>query len=178
MTEKAPADGRAAEWHGPSFAVGTGGVDDGGLACPFGMSDVADTAPSASASTEFDRIATAPRRARQYVTIVLGALYVPDALAERAVLVTSELVTNAVRHGKAGPVRLGLDLRGDVLTLTVADRTPYVPLPDAEVPQVYQESGRGLALVEALSARWGHRPADGDPACGTEVWAELTASDT
>lgn len=146
MTEKAPAHGQAA-----------------------------DAAPSAVARTEFDRLPTAPRRARQYVTVVLGALYVPAAVAERAVLVTSELMTNAVRHGAAGPVRLALDLRGDVLTLTVSDRTPYVPLPDAELPDAYAESGRGLALVEALSARWGHRPT-ADPDDGTEVWAELTGA--
>jgi anti-sigma regulatory factor (Ser/Thr protein kinase) len=111
------------------------------------------------------------------VTVVLGALYVPAALAERAVLVTSELVTNAVRHGKAGPVRLQVDLRGDVLTLTVSDRTPYAPLPDAELPDACAESGRGLAMVEVLSARWGHR-SSGEPDNGTEVWAELSAAQT
>lgn len=174
MTEKAPAHGRAAEWHSPPSAGGADGADGGGLACPFGGSEPGDTAPSAFARTEFDRLPTAPRRARRYVTVVLGALHVPEALTERAVLVTSELVTNAVRHGTTGPVRLVLDLRGDVLTLTVADRTPYAPLPDAELPDVCEESGRGLALVELLAARWGHRAADGDPAHGTEVWAELT----
>ncbi|MFI0718234.1 ATP-binding protein [Streptomyces sp. NPDC021224] len=131
----------------------------------------------ASTSAEFDRHPSAPGRARRYVNETLAALPVPAAVAERAELVTSELVTNAYRHGTTGPVRLCVNLCGDVLTLTVADRTPYAPLPAAELPGGCEESGRGLGLVELLSVRWGHGPVQGEAANGTEVWAELMAAD-
>jgi anti-sigma regulatory factor (Ser/Thr protein kinase) len=114
---------------------------------------------------------TAPGRARRYVADVLGALAVPGEAAEAALLVTSELVTNAVRYGRADRVRLLIAAcSADGVTLTVADSTPYEPLPEAVMAGELDESGRGLALVAALSATWGHRP---EPGGGTAVWAEL-----
>lgn len=144
---------------------------------PFRSTSPADEPDTASASAEFDRHPSAPGKARRYVNETLAALPVPAAVAERAELVTSELVTNAYRHGTAGPVRLRVSLGGDVLTLTVTDRTPYAPLPAAELPGGCAESGRGLGLVELLSVRWGHGPVEGEAANGTEVWAELMTAD-
>lgn len=104
------------------------------------------------------------------MTATLAILSLPD-LADIAELIASELVTNALRYGQ-GDLQLLLDLVQGAVTLTVADQTPFAPLhavhasPDAE-------HGRGLALVEALAARWGSRPVDGTPAHGTAVWAEI-----
>jgi anti-sigma regulatory factor (Ser/Thr protein kinase) len=128
---------------------------------------------AASAGITLPRAASAVSEARQYVTSALPDLCVrPDAV-EDAELITSELVTNAFRHGRKGAVRLLIDLRDGTLTLTVADQTPYLPLPSAAPATDRDESGRGLFLVEALAEKWGHRPVAGNPACGTAVWATL-----
>ena len=131
----------------------------------------------ASVGIMLDRDRAAPGHARQYATAALADLCVTSEATEAAVTIISELVTNAVKYGDAGPVRLLVNLRCGTLTLTVADDTPYTPLPDAALPAAWeQETGRGLALVAALSQRWGHRPVGTDPECGTAVWAELAGA--
>jgi anti-sigma regulatory factor (Ser/Thr protein kinase) len=114
----------------------------------------------------------------RHTTITLGALEgaVPSArahvrqllrewnhagLGEDAGLVASELVTNAVRASAGlgpaiAPVRIWLGSDTHCVLLAVADASPRSPVrlnlaPDAE-------GGRGLALVEALSTRWGWHP--------------------
>jgi hypothetical protein len=88
-------------------------------------------------------------------------------------VVVSELVTNAVAASAglraAAPVLVWLGSDGHCLLLAVADVSPRPPVrldvwPDAE-------GGRGLALVEALSDRWGWHPAT---VTGLKkvVWAE------
>jgi anti-sigma regulatory factor (Ser/Thr protein kinase) len=79
-------------------------------------------------------------------------------LAGDVVLVTSELVTNAVqasmRLAVPAPVHLAVSTGGGWwLVVAVADASPAVPLrlpPDGD-----RIGGRGLALVEAFSGRWG-----------------------
>jgi anti-sigma regulatory factor (Ser/Thr protein kinase) len=83
-----------------------------------------------------------------------------------ALLLLSELTTNALLHGR-GPreVRLGRDRRH--LTLEVHDGAPTLPRPG--LPGTDDEHGRGLLLVSLLAARWGTRPT---PA-GKAVWCVL-----
>lgn len=128
---------------------------------------------TASAGTLLPRDQSAPGRARAYLSDELPRLAVHPEAVESAVLIASELVTNAYRHGRRGDVRLIVSLAAGTLRLTVADQTPYVPLPAAEDAADDAECGRGLFMVERLSATWGHRPVGGDPECGTAVWAEL-----
>lgn len=90
-------------------------------------------------------------------------------MAEALVMV-SEVVTNAVRHG-GPPVRL--KVRCASLTGAVCARhgrgDPRPPAPTQAGPE--EESGRGVALVDALSDAWGVEP--GDP--GNTVWFTLSA---
>ncbi|MER5180045.1 SpoIIE family protein phosphatase [Streptomyces sp. NPDC002896] len=91
-------------------------------------------------------------------------------LAEEAdvvLLVVSELVTNALVHTH-GAVRLDLTLAGDRLRVAVSDTSPRAP---AKPVIVDWEStgGRGLLLVEAMSACWGSVPVSG----GKQVWSEI-----
>lgn len=83
------------------------------------------------------------------------------AASEDAVLAASELVANALLHGR-GPVTLSLSIRrklrgGARLTCEVADSCPALPAPRATEPD--DENGRGLAIVNALAASWGVREA-------------------
>ncbi|MBM9437242.1 ATP-binding protein [Actinacidiphila bryophytorum] len=74
-----------------------------------------------------------------------------------AAVVASELVTNALRHTASGPVRMDLDVYEDTAVLWVYDGEPHADPLSAEVPSSADElleGGRGLYLVEALTARW------------------------
>ncbi len=73
-------------------------------------------------------------------------------MTETALLLVSELATNAIRHGSP-PVRLSLRLDRDRLRVEVTDSSPT--LPELSRPGPNQIGGRGLQIVQLLSARWG-----------------------
>jgi anti-sigma regulatory factor (Ser/Thr protein kinase) len=111
--------------------------------------------------------------ARQFVSRALaGCPAVTDA-----VLLTSELATNAVQHsasGQGGSLAVVISHVQDRVRITVSDNG------SASHPTVAAEdglatSGRGLILVDALADRWGYAggpgPA-GEQAAGL-VWFEL-----
>jgi Histidine kinase-like ATPase domain len=74
------------------------------------------------------------------------------ARVDHAMLVASELVTNAVIHAHS-QLRLLVELRSHQLHLAVHDADPHL-LRLATAPEVLAEGGRGLPLVEALAASW------------------------
>ncbi|MER6122865.1 ATP-binding protein [Streptomyces sp. NPDC001795] len=90
---------------------------------------------------------------------------------ENAVLVTSELVTNAVMH--AASERIVCRVRTDGLRLHIEvedeNRAETLPVPRQACPD--DSGGRGLVLVGVLSSDWGVRDAPHGP--GRVVWAEL-----
>ena len=73
-------------------------------------------------------------------------------MTETALLLVSELATNAIRHGSP-PVRLSLRLDADRLRVEVTDSSPALPRLDQPGPD--QTGGRGLQIVQELAARWG-----------------------
>ncbi|WP_079064124.1 ATP-binding protein [Streptomyces sp. NRRL F-4489] len=93
----------------------------------------------------------------------------PDGRApadpEVAVLLTSELVTNALLHTEGGAVVTARVT--DRLRVEVRDFAARRPEPRA--PSAAGTSGRGLMLVRALADDWGIRP-EGNGKC---VWFEL-----
>ncbi len=92
-------------------------------------------------------------------------------LEETAVLLVSELVTNSVRHADSSGAMLALRLQitNAALRIEVHDGDPRWPRP--VVPAELDESGFGLALVDALASKWGVS----DTATGKAVWVELDA---
>jgi anti-sigma regulatory factor (Ser/Thr protein kinase) len=98
-------------------------------------------------------------------------------LADTVELVVSELVTNAV-HASAGlagqqaarPVRFWLASDRYQVMIHVWDPDRRRPVSRAAWPD--EETGRGLLLVDALSARWGCYSPDGH--AGKIVWALCT----
>jgi anti-sigma regulatory factor (Ser/Thr protein kinase) len=80
--------------------------------------------------------------------------------AETAVLLTSELVTNAIAHETGETVTLTISCICGQLRVDVHDTSPAPPVP-VTVP-ADAETGRGLMLVSSLSTDWGfHRTAAG-----------------
>jgi anti-sigma regulatory factor (Ser/Thr protein kinase) len=124
---------------------------------------------------------SAPRYARAFVPGVL-ADWGLEHLREDAELVASELVTNALRVScAAGPasctasplrramIRVRLVLLEGSLIIEVWDQVVARPAP-ARATDPDAENGRGMLIVEALSAQWNsYDPAEG----GKWVWAEL-----
>ena len=89
-------------------------------------------------------------------------------MTETALLLVSELATNALRHGSP-PVRLSLRLDRDRLRVEVSDSCP--DLPELSHPDPDQVGGRGLQIVQQLAAAWG---ATALPRrLGKTVWFEL-----
>ncbi|WP_308457784.1 ATP-binding protein [Streptomyces sp. SM1] len=78
-----------------------------------------------------------------------------DELVDAAQLCVSELVSNVVTHvGHGTPGSLTVFLTGTHLRIEVQDPDPRV-LPTLVTTDVDAEGGRGMALVEALTDRWG-----------------------
>lgn len=88
-------------------------------------------------------------------------------------LVVAELAANAVLHGRVPGRDFALLLRheddGQAIRIEVSDTHPARPT--CARPGEEEEYGRGLVLVDALSARWGVRDRLGP---GKTVWAECT----
>ncbi|MYS41864.1 PAS sensor protein, partial [Streptomyces sp. SID5998] len=112
------------------------------------------------------RVPEAVRHARRFTRRTLRAWGVTEE-TDAALLVVSELVTNALVHTE-GQVRLDLTLVSHRLRIAVADGSPRTPV---KPPSIGWEAtgGRGIYLVEALSAAWGTLPVGG----GKQVWCEL-----
>jgi anti-anti-sigma regulatory factor len=87
-------------------------------------------------------------------------------LVESAEIVVTELVSNAVRHGRP-PIELSLERRGRYLHIRVRDRSPVRP--SRLTPTEHSERGRGLLIVDAFATSWGSDL----NADGKVVWATL-----
>ncbi|MFF5447610.1 ATP-binding protein [Streptomyces sp. NPDC012888] len=105
--------------------------------------------------------------ARDLTTATLTAWGWPADRVEIAVLLVSELVTNAHRHAGTD-AWLHLDPIPDGARLAVRDNDPAPPVP--RTPDLDRATGGfGLHLLDRLSAEWG---VDGD-STGKRVWAHV-----
>lgn len=112
--------------------------------------------------------ASAPKLARHAV----GKLDLTGAARDDALLVVSELATNAVLHSGTDPneeIEIVAEFVGDRLRIVVADvgRSDKAPVPRAaEYPG---PGGMGLRVVDVIAQGWGSERRD-----GMRVWVELT----
>ncbi|HKC29015.1 MAG TPA: ATP-binding protein [Jatrophihabitans sp.] len=120
------------------------------------------------ASADIPATVHGPRAARAFVAAMLDAWSL-RALGYQAQLIASELVTNAYQHAPGTDsfeLQLALD-DGTHLRIALADGSaikPTIAELDRERP-----AGRGLRIVQAVSAQWGTEEHQG----GKRVWAEL-----
>jgi hypothetical protein len=105
----------------------------------------------------------AVQHTRAFVTTTLRDWSIPVDLADDIVLLVSELVTNAVVHGKP-PIELCLRRTTDQVVLEVYDGTTVLPRKLRPTPE--DEHGRAMQLVTLLAHRWGTRPTQH----GKAVW--------
>ena len=113
---------------------------------------------------QLPRANDAPWIARRQVTAWLSAVLKQDQL-QTAKLLTSELVTNAVLHGR-GRIVLRAQVNEDRVLVEVIDEGKGF---EHELRRRNSEDlhGRGLLIVDSESSRWGIREG------ATHVWFEL-----
>jgi anti-sigma regulatory factor (Ser/Thr protein kinase) len=111
--------------------------------------------------------------ARKRLGADLSAAGIFDATVGDAVLVVSELLSNAIRHARPLPganVQVAWAVDQDAIEVAVSDGgAPTTPLPAHAT--VSSLGGRGLDIVEYVARTWGVRSDDS----GQTVWAVLAA---
>lgn len=113
----------------------------------------------------------APAVARRFVAEQCAQL--PAGVVADAELLVSELVTNAVVHGRSAiTLRVNVDPPG--IGIAVHDRGDN-PIELARgLPDPDEPGGRGLLIVQAIATAWGVMPSDPPP--GKTVWFRLEPS--
>jgi anti-sigma regulatory factor (Ser/Thr protein kinase) len=136
---------------------------------------------SGSASCSLPTCFEAVQGARRFTGATLAQWELPDMFDEVA-LVVSELVTNALRYGHPAsgqhdplpsatheqPFLLSLVHHGPAVLCAVFD--PGRDVPEIKEPDFFQESGRGLHVLQSLAESWGWTTPDRH---GKAVWALL-----
>lgn len=139
-------------------------------------SDVLMT-PSHAQTLELSQSPLAPSLARQFVRVTCQGCD-PDVM-DSAVLLTSELVTNAISHavptGLVGaPISVIMEVTTDKVRIEVYDGDASTFPSRADRPPSLRSSGWGLVLVDRMSTEWGSTVlADGR---GKVVWFQLALS--
>jgi anti-sigma regulatory factor (Ser/Thr protein kinase)/anti-anti-sigma regulatory factor len=108
----------------------------------------------------------APRSARRLVDEMCIRWHLGSELRDRAQLVVTELVTNAVEHAGSG-IELIVTVRRHVLRIEVCDDNDVLPHPQHSPPDT--PGGDGLRLVTRLASHWGSKPTSR----GKLIWADL-----
>jgi anti-sigma regulatory factor (Ser/Thr protein kinase) len=112
---------------------------------------------------------TASRMSRRFLEAATCPVH-RAGVHDGALLLVSELVTNAVVYGSP-PIKLRVTCNGsEGLEVRVSDGSDRLPERREAAPLA--EGGRGLFLVESLSSRWGVEATE----AGKEVWFALRPS--
>ncbi|MGR8008617.1 ATP-binding protein [Streptomyces hypolithicus] len=122
---------------------------------------------NASAGSIAAEDAPRPRQFRRIVRAVLRH-WGQASLTASAELLATELLTNALQHGRGPAVGVRMFLTASHLVIEVADGSPELPVPRNASSD--DEDGRGLLLVDAIAEAWGVSPD------GTTTWCSLTLS--
>ena len=104
--------------------------------------------------------------ARRFIRQLAASHALGGEVVDQLVLVGCELVTNAVLHARTA-LTLTLELYPDRVLVSVRDQSSAPAALRHYRPEAL--TGRGLALVSAISRRWGVDPAG----AGKRIWAEI-----
>lgn len=127
--------------------------------------------PEAAVSVAVPHERRAVRMARRALAEELAAAGVPEDARSDAMLVLSELVSNAVRHAAplpSGEIRVRWRVRDDALHIEITDGGAGTR-PHASVAALSALGGRGLDIVRTVSSQWGVT----EGADSVTVWAEV-----
>ncbi|MGW5335213.1 ATP-binding protein [Streptomyces bauhiniae] len=124
---------------------------------------------SGRASARYPKVRASVSKARDFARLFADGIDA-DGLGDDLVLIVSELVTNAVIHGKTAPgrqVEVTLDHTAGRVRVEVRDTGEGTPRRRPRIPLAV--AGRGLEIVDALCEKWGVA----EQVVGKTVWAEL-----
>ena len=124
-----------------------------GLSCgDLGTDVVPARSPERSLAVRasFPPTASSVRAARSFVGSVVNG---PDEVLDTALLLTSELATNVIRHAATDFEVTLCPLNATTVRVCVRDQSVNAPVVREE--PLDAENGRGLTLVAALAAAWG-----------------------
>lgn len=108
--------------------------------------------------------------ARRFVAGVLHSWRMSELTGGDAELLTSEVVTNALRHGQS-PITVIMRYDGHSIRVEVGDGSRA--LPRRRQPSRLDTGGRGLQIVDLVAAAWGVTATVG----GKRVWFEVPAGE-
>ncbi|WP_326764056.1 ATP-binding protein [Streptomyces sp. NBC_01591] len=126
--------------------------------------------PSRHCTVELQALPSRIGQVRRIISAQLRYWHL-DPLVDQAALGVTELLTNVHRHAQPDKsCTVEIELLLERLTVSVHDHDPR--LPTVREPSASSTSGRGLALIAAVSESWGVRPRGG---AGKVVWFTLPA---
>ncbi len=114
-----------------------------------------------------------PSIARTRLAAFLTVHRASSAVIDDALIVISEMIANAVRHGRPKPdgtIEISWSISGTLLELSVHDGGVSEPLEPVDFDED-SLSGRGLSIINRVADRWWV-----DMSQGTRVNAELLMS--
>ena len=120
---------------------------------------------SATLSVELPRTPLAPSMARHALEDLSDSVD-PVVLPDVRLLVC-ELITNSVKYGGEGPVRLEVDASGSTLRAEIIDQGAGFTPVERDREDLDKVGGWGLHLTEQLTSRWGTFEGS------THVWFEI-----
>jgi len=137
--------------------------------------DASPAVPNQASPVEADQSVILPGQrqsvavGRHWVVSCASGHGLNGVLGQVIELLSSEILTNAVLHGAdGGALALAVRVTPTAVRVSVSDGATEIPV------VVYSEPsdlhGRGMAIVEALSHRWG---VESHPEGGKTVWFEL-----
>jgi anti-sigma regulatory factor (Ser/Thr protein kinase) len=131
---------------------------------------VTTTQPSQRCALRLEAVPSRVAHVRRIVSAQLRYWHL-DPLLDPVLLGVTELLANVCRHAEPDKhCAVELCFTEGLLTVSVADHDPRPPCPGTRADPL-ATSGRGLALIDALTDRWGTTPAaDGS---GKVVWFAL-----
>lgn len=122
--------------------------------------------PHRSAVTAFAAEPTSATAARRFVRQTLTSAGMTQTICDRAELIVSELVTNAVLHAGTGPI-VSVRIDNEVVRIEVEDTSPVAPV--LREYGLDASTGRGLRVVSTAANEWGVETTS----AGKAVWATL-----
>ena len=126
-----------------------------------------------TATVLFPHSSTSVGSARRRFAADLAKRGVPRPIADDAILVLSEMLSNALRHARplgSGKIKVAWDIRGTTIEIQVTDGGGATR-PHPAQPSVSSLGGRGLSIVTTLTSDWGVRT----EGAHTTVWAVMPA---
>ncbi|WLQ32298.1 ATP-binding protein [Streptomyces castrisilvae] len=124
--------------------------------------------PSRHCTVELQALPSRIGQVRRIISAQLRYWHL-DSLIDQTALGVTELLTNVHRHAQPDKsCTVEIELLLERLTVSVHDHDPRMPT--VREADDSSTSGRGLALIAAVSESWGVRPRDG---AGKAVWFTL-----